>query len=117
MKNCFLILFWVLLFSCSKENHNINIAEILSEQNSIWVFSHQDISNRKNVKTIRLIFEKDGMFHEKNSLVKYPWSYDMNKNILKLKEQNYEVLKVERFKIFLKNSRYHIEAKLNKDFD
>ena len=116
MKLKFLV-FVIILSSCSTEKRNLNISDFLTEENSVWVFSNQDIANPKNIRTARLAFESNGIFHEKGSDEKFVWQYNSAKNKLIIKRQEYDILKADAYRIYLRNARYHNEAKLYKERD
>lgn len=102
-------IFLLILSSCTGE-----LGKNLVDDNSVWTFSKEDISNPNNINSAKLQFKNNGYVYETETILYYEWFYNPVTKILTINTQDFEVLSIQKNLIVLKNRKYGHIAKLTK---
>lgn len=105
-------LFFFLIFNVACQE---NIGEQLVDFNSEWEFSRPNFSNVNRHLVAVLIFKENGYAEEKNTILKYKWSYEaINKTII-IDGQKFKIIGQDKDTIRMLHTAMGFPAKLIKN--
>lgn len=110
MRKLIFALLPIILLNCSESK-----SPYFLQDDSVWIFSSENISEPGKFKNMKLRFRKNGYAYEENTILTYPYSYNRFTKTFEINNQLYKVLQTSENKLVLENKKTGIKVLLYKN--